>query len=98
MEGMRNMKNKYYYEKENGEKILVKTSTNEYKYALVYKDATDNKRTIKCSSKLELIQKEFDYRTKGFGHKFDEKINGRYLFSSQFENPNNLAIVELIKG
>lgn len=92
------MKNKYYYEKENGEKILVRISANEYKYALVYKDATDNKGVIKCSSKLELIQKEFEYRTKGFGYKFDEKVNGKYLFSSQFENPNSLAIVELIKG
>lgn len=92
------MKIKYYYINNEGVKILVKTSANEYKYALVYKNAIDNKGTIKCSSKLEAIQKEFEYRTKGFGFNFNEKVNGKYLYSNQFENPNNLQIVELIKG
>lgn len=92
------MKTKYYYINKEGKKILVKTSANEYKYALVYKDAIDNKGIIKCSSKLEVIKKEFEYRTKGFGFNFNEKVNGKYLYSSQFENPNNLEIVELIKG
>lgn len=92
------MKTKYYFINGKGEKILARTSANEYKYALVYKDATDNKGTIKCSSKLETIKKEFEYMTKGFGYRFDEKVNGRYLFSSQFEDPDSLAIVELIKG
>lgn len=89
--------NKYYYINSNGQKILVRTSANEYKYALVYKDSVDNKGTIKCSAKLEPIQKEFEYRTKGYGYDFNEKINGKYLFSSQFVNPNRLSIVELIK-
>ena len=92
------MKTKYYYISNNGEKVLVRASVNEYKYALVYKDAIDNKGTIKCSSKLEPIQKEFEYRTKGFGYKFNEKVGGKYLYSGQFENPDNLIIVELIKG
>jgi hypothetical protein len=91
-------KEKYYYINSKGEKILVRTSANEYKYALVYKDAVDNKGTIKCSAKLEAVQKEFEWRTKGFPHNCHEKVNGRYLFSSQFENPDRLAIVELIKG
>ena len=91
-------KEKYYYINNNGERILVRTSANEYKYALVYKNAIDNKGIIKCSAKLEPIQKEFEYRTKGYGYNFNEKVNGRYLFSSQFENPNNLEIVNLIKG
>lgn len=38
---------KYYYTNEEGTKILVRTSANEYRYALVYKKATDNKGTIK---------------------------------------------------
>ena len=90
-------KEKYYYINSKGEKILARTSANEYKYALVYKNAIDNNGTIKCSTKLETIQKEFAYLTKGYGHKHGEKVNGKYLWSSQFHNPNDLAIVELIK-
>lgn len=92
------MKNKYYYINENGEKILVRESEKEYKYALVYKNAVDNKGIIKCSTKLETIKKEFEYRTKGYGYDFKEKVNGKYLYSSQFEDPNKLAIIELIRG
>ena len=90
-------KEKYYYTNNKGEKILVRTSTNEYKYALVYKNSNDNNGTIKCSSKLDSIIKEFAYRTKGYGYNFNEKVDGKYLYSSQFENPDDLQIVELIK-
>lgn len=92
------MKTKYYYVNEKGEKILARTSANEYKYALVYKNANDNEGTIKCSSKLEGVKKEFEWRTKGFGHNSNEKVNGKYLWSDQFNDPNSLTIVELIKG
>lgn len=91
------MKNKYYYINEEGEKILVRTSNNEYKYALVIKGYKDNKGTLKCSINKTPIEKEFEYRTKGYGHNMEEKVNGKYLYSSQFMNPNTLQIVELIK-
>ena len=91
------MKYKYYYINEMGNKIFVRESKNEYKYALVYKNAIDNKGTIKLSNNLEAINKEYRYRTLGFGHQFNEKVNGRYLYSSQFEDPNKLKIVEIMK-
>ena len=88
------MKTKFYFINSNGERILARESTNDYQYALVDK----NKGVVKCSAKLETIQQEFNYRTKGYGYKFDEKVNGKYLYSGQFENPENLTIVKLIKG
>lgn len=86
---------KYYYTNEEGTKILVRTSANEYSYALVYKKATDNKGTIKCSAKLEAIEKEYRWRTAGYGVT-DEKTK-RHLWSDQFNNPEDIAIVKLEK-
>ena len=90
-------KNIYYYINESDQKVIVRISENDYKYALIFKDAINNQKAIRCSSKLEIVQQEFKYRTKGFGHKFNEKVNGKYLYSSQFMDPNKLQIVELLK-
>lgn len=90
------MKIKYYYTNEEGEKILARTSANDYKYALVYKKPTEwCEGTIKCSAKLETIEQEYRWRTRGYGET-NERIK-RHLYSSQFENPKNLAIVKLEK-
>ena len=83
----------YYYINEKSEKVSARKSHNDYKYALIYK----NEYCIKCSSKLELVQQELNYRTKGYGHNMKEKINGRYLYSDQFCNPKDFNIVQLIK-
>lgn len=87
------MKIKYYFTNNKEEKILARTSTNEYKYALIFRDNL----VIKCSINKETIEQEFMYMTKGFGHKFDEKVNGKHLYSNQFYNPSDLKIVELEK-
>ena len=86
------MKIKYYVEGTDG-KVLVRTSANEYKYALVYK----NNIIRGCSIKKEILEDKIKYCTKGYGHNFNEKINGKYLYSSQFDNPNDYKIVELVK-
>ena len=84
---------KYYFINKLGEKQLARTSkTMEYKFALINED----KEILKCSLKREAIEKEFNYRTKGFGHTIYDEV-GRKLFTTQFYNPNTLRIVELIK-
>ena len=87
------MKNKYYFINNEGKKVLARTSNNDYKYALIYMD----KSVFKCSSKKETIENAYKYHTKGYGYKFEDKVNGRYLFSNQFYNPKDFKIVELIK-
>ena len=84
---------KYYFINNEGEKKLARTSKNEYKFALIYKDT----EIFKCSSKKEIIENAFKYYTKGYGYNFKDKVNGKYLYSSQFYNPSDFKIVELIK-
>ena len=80
---------KYYFKNEKGEMVLVRKSDNQYRYALIYKD----NEVFNCSNKLETIEQKLNYYTKGFGYTMKEKPK---LWSSQFFDPKDFKIVELI--
>lgn len=87
----------YYFINYKGEKTRARNSANEYKYGLVQKWKDGEEHCIKCSIKKEIIEAEFKYMTRGFGHDFKEKVDGKYLWSNQFNNPDDLRIVEVFK-
>ena len=82
---------KYYYKNEKGEMVLARKSKSDkvYKYALIYKEDG----VWSCSSKLETLEQQLNYYTKGFGYTMKEKPK---LWSSQFFDPKDFKIVELI--
>lgn len=92
------MKHKYYYNNQ-----LVRSSENEYKYALLFKGENGTYKTCKCSSSYDACLKELNYKTraetisKQTGLSFDEIWKSRKynLCSSQFCERENYIIVEL---
>ena len=74
----------YYY---NGK--LLRTSYNNYKYALIKVYEDGDIYVKKFSNSLQTINTYFNYITKGYG----KELKGSGLWSSQFENPNLLKII-----
>lgn len=94
------MKIKYYVEGENG-KVLVRTSANEYKYALVNIDEiNEGKKGIYCcSGSYENITKQYNYWKDVIERniKWYETNKPEYVETSKKEL-KGLKIVELVKG
>lgn len=90
---------KYYY---NGQ--LVRTSDNDYDYALlsIRKDGTY--KTFACSKNYESLLKKYRYMTKAErlanenGITIEEAYNKFRLFTSQCYKSAPLAVVKLEKG
>ena len=91
---------KYYY---NGQKI--RTSQNDYKYALLFVGKDGTYKTCKCSKSYEACEKELNYKTKAetianqLGQTIEEVYKSRKykLCSSQLCKRENYIIVKLDK-
>ena len=93
------MKIKYYVEGENG-KVLVRTSANEYKYALVNIDEiNEGKKGIYCcSGSYENIMKQYNY-WKGVTEYNLKHSEGHPESIENFKRElKGLKVVELVKG
>lgn len=94
------MKTKYFVEGTNG-KVLVRTSANEYKYALVNIDEiNEGKKAIYCcSGSYENITKQYNYWKDVIEHniKYAEE-HGSERLELYRNDLKGLKIVELVKG
>ncbi len=89
---------KYYY---NGQKI--RTSDNEYNFALLFKCKDGTFKACKCSRSYEACEKELNYKTKAetIANQTGQTIkevweSGKYrLWSSQLCERKNYIIVKL---
>lgn len=92
------MKHKYYYNNQ-----LIRTSENEYKYALLFKHEDGTYEAYRCSSSYDLCLKELNHKTKAetiakaTGATIKEVYyNKKYrLWSSQLYKREDFIIVEL---
>ena len=93
-------KMKYYY---NGQRI--RTSENEYNYALLFVGKDGTYKTCKCSNTYDACEKELNYKTKAetianqLGQTIEEVYKSRKykLCSSQLFKRENYIIVKLEK-
>ena len=95
------MKNKYYVVNEKGERILIRTSANEYKYVLVDIKKINNgeKSCYACSSSYENIMKQYNYWTKYYQDWYDACVKNNDIEIGDWYKlqRDNLKIVELVK-
>lgn len=96
------MKIKYYVENEKGEKVLVRSSANEYKYALVdIKDINEGKKGIYCcSADYNRVLTQYNYFKKVYTSNANYGMSKGDIeeYKKHMENLNNLKIVELVRG
>jgi len=105
------MKIKYYVENEKGDKVLVRTSANDYRYALVGIKNINNgdKRGLYCcSGNYDNILKQYNYYKKLYTENvkyLKTTTNSRYtqeerekIIKNEQELCDNLEIVELVRG
>ncbi len=98
------MKIKYYVEGTKGE-VLVRTSANEYKYALVNIDEiNEGKKSVYCcSGSYENIMKQYNYWKDALVKNIEWFKNGTNKYANEkdatrYENElKGLKIVELIR-
>ena len=91
---------KYYY---NGQKI--RTSENEYNYALLFVGKDGTYKTCKCSKSYDACEQELNYKTKAetianqTGQTIEEVFKNRKykLWSGQLYKRENYIIVKLEK-
>ena len=105
------MKTKYYVKNEKGDMVLVRTSANDYRYALVdKKDINDGKKGIYCCScNYDNVLKQYNYYKKIYSsnaeswkkptliERYTQEEIDKHIKGCQ-NAYDNLEIVELIKG
>jgi non-homologous end joining protein Ku len=96
------MKIKYYVENDKGERILARTSNNEYNFALVDKERINNgiKYIYCCSGTYNNIVKQYDYYKNNYtrNYKYYVEHDNMELAELYKKDLGNLEIVKLIRG